>query len=206
LSETIANEVTVRDAVLQILRTPNLKLTNENVIKILGGGSKQTVAPLVRRLREEFAQGGLSQDAVPPHLVSEADALVKRLYATAKDESSREHQADVMRMGRILTGLQDDCDSASAEAEVAKAEADRLQLELDAATQAIAQLTEEVANLKEAKLLLEASARTVQQDLDRANDVITSMKSQASERSMLEQRLSRIEAAMPKSAKASAYS
>jgi len=101
-------------------------------------------------------------------------------------------------MGRILTGLQDECDSASAEAEAVRDEANRLQRELDTATQEIAQLTDELAALKEAKLLVEASARAVQQDLDRANDVITSIKSQASERSMLEQRLSRIEAAMPK--------
>lgn len=198
MSKKIATEETVRDAVLQILRTPNLKLTNESVIKILGGGSKETVAPLVRQLRAELAQGGLSDDAVPAHIASEADALVKRLFADAKEEASREHQADVMRMGRILTGLQDECDSASAEAEAVRDEANRLQRELDTATQEIAQLTDELAALKEAKLLVEASARAVQQDLDRANDVITSIKSQASERSMLEQRLSRIEAAMPK--------
>lgn len=204
MAAAIATEDAVREVVLKILQDPNLKLTNDTVIEMLGGGSKETVAPLVKKFREEFSKRGATQEPVPVHVTTEAEILVKRLYAVAKDEALREHEADKTRFYRIWTGLQSDYEVAEAQAEAAETAAAQLNVDLGAARQAISELEAEVRALRDVRNLLEANARAAQHDLDRANEVIASLKTRAEESVRLEQRISRIEAAMPKAAKVGA--
>lgn len=198
MAAAIATEEAVREVALKIMQDPQLKLTNDTVIEMLGGGSKETVAPLLKKVREEFMKRGGTHEPVPSHLATEAEALVKRLHAAAKDEARREYEADTMRMSRIYVGMHADSEATTARAEAAEARIVQLQDELNAAELIIDELRTEVRALKGARSLLEANARTAQQDLDRANEVVASMKARAEESSRLEERLSRLEAAMPK--------
>ena len=169
MSAAIATKESVRAAALEFLRDPRRKLTIDEVMKILGGGSRTTVADTLREVRQELGvRGGNGEEPVPVHLATEADGLVKRLYAAAKDDARREYEAVVSRMSRIMVGVQEDSDAHAARAAHAQVRADRLQEELDAAKTMIDDLETQVLRGDEAKTLREASARAAQQDLDHA--------------------------------------
>lgn len=199
MSVAIATEDAVRAAVLRILQDPQLKLTNDAVIELLGGGSKATIAPLVRKFREEFGGRNHLQDAIPVQLAAEAELLVKRLYSAAKEEARREYEADSLRLSRILSGMQYDLDVAIAEAETASAEALKLQADLGSAQHAISKLETEWLSVQETSSSLESDLHEARRDLDRANETIETLRARANEGLRLEERLSRIEAALPTS-------
>lgn len=118
--------------------------------------------------------------------------MVKRLYAAAKDDARREYEADVSRMSRIMVGLQEESDAHAVQAADAQARADQLQEELAAAKTMIDDLETQVLRGDEAKTLLEASARGAQQDLDRANELIASLKQSAAIQQIARRRMDQL--------------
>ncbi len=198
MAATIASEDAVRAVAFKIMQTPHMKLTNDSVIEMLGGGSKQTIAPLLKKIREEFAQNG-GADAVPTHLQAEAETLIKRLYEAAIGDARRHYEADTMRMGRILSGLQSDLDAATDANQTAEAQALQLRGELNTAEQEIEDLKAQIVAVTEGKVLFEASARTAHKDLERAAETIAALKARLDDSARVEERLNRLETMMPKS-------
>lgn len=58
MSAAIATKESIRAAALEILRDPRRKLTIDEVMKILGGGSRTTVADTLREGRQELGVRG----------------------------------------------------------------------------------------------------------------------------------------------------
>lgn len=194
MSEAIATIESVRRVALEIIRDPRRSLTCGAVIAELGGGSKSTVGPLLKRVREELGQrGGGAIDPVPSHLAAEAEALIKRLHADAVEEARREYDADVARFGRIMGGLQVDLDAMTNEARAAEARAVELQVALAAAKQEVSDLERRVLIAEEAKSLIEASDRVTQSELERAREQNATLKLQIEENAAVHARLERLE-------------
>jgi len=176
MSDPIANWETVKDAALA-LRARGERISNAMIIKELGGGSKETVSPLLRRFRDEFPEAP-HEENVPAHLASEAQALVTKLFGMAKAEARGEFERDRGYQSSVTAGLREDLDDSEAEVAALKARLGEMQPRLEDVLRRNEDLMAR-CSAAEASLVDERVGHAqTKRELDQARQAIASLKSQ----------------------------
>ncbi len=176
MSDQVADWETVKEAALA-LRARGERISNAMIIKELGGGSKETVAPLLRRFRDEFPEAS-PEENVPPHLAAEAQALVTRLFGMAKAEARAEFERDRGYQASVTAGLREDLDDSEAEVAALRARLGEIQTRLDAALATNEDLVAR-CSAAEASLIDERVGHAqTKRELDQARQSIAALKAQ----------------------------
>jgi chromosome segregation ATPase len=136
---TIALE-DVRDAVGR-LKAASEKPTNQNVRKILGRGSFEQIAPLVRRALDEDAQAEAALRQAPAALRGRFEGCLASLWGVAQKIAREEAE-------HIRSGAEADAKEALGKLEASAAEAEALKAKLLEAT---LRLTDRAAELESAR-------------------------------------------------------
>jgi hypothetical protein len=137
---TIAME-DVRDAVGR-LKAAGDKPTNQNVRRMLGGGSFEHIAPLVRLALEEDAQAEAELRQAPAQLRARFEACLASLWGAAQQLAREEAE-------RLSRAAEAEAREARGTAEASAAEAEALKAKLLEATLRLTDRTTELASARE---------------------------------------------------------
>lgn len=193
MSETIAMPEKVREEALKLLAIDPRSMTISAVIAAVGGGSRATVAPILKQIRNEHDAFRAAGTAVPAELRARADALVTSLFSEARAEASRLFEDRSARFDGLMHALEVDVADGVALLGEATGQIALLQSKLDDANKKNADLEARSVALASANAELEASAHALKLELERAEEKITAQNRRLDANQTMAERLGRIE-------------
>lgn len=128
----IATEAVVRAAALELYQQDPSSMTISNVTDKIGGGSRTTIGPILREIRND-ARGGEAADTIPTAVRSRVDGLLQAVMAEASTQAKAEFLARSARADADIAALENDLD-------VAASEIDELTRKLEEQSSALQQL------------------------------------------------------------------
>lgn len=148
--KVIASDEAIRVAALALHQQDPASMTITNVIAKVGGGSRSTVGPILKEIRQELAIDE-EASAIPTAVRIKVESLLQVVMAEASTQASQEFLVRSARVDADLAALEADAEAAAAEIDELNEKLQQLSATLDEANR---ELLDKTRRLDEAEAAL----------------------------------------------------
>lgn len=189
--KAIASDDAIRAAALALHQQDPASMTITNVIASVGGGSRSTVAPILKEIRQELSADEQTS-VIPAALRVKVEALLQTVMTEASIQASQEFLARSARTEANLAAMEADAEAAAAEIDGLNEKLAEIAATLEETSRQLAEKTRRVEELETALVDEKVRVAETQRLLDVAWAETASLRREQSHATVIDARIEQL--------------